>query len=144
ESLRNVLVERGARSQDVDLFQAVAQADLVVVEIVRRRDLDAAGAEGGVDVGVGNDWYRPVSERQRQAFADEMFVALVVRIHGDGRVAQHRLRTGGGHYDLTRPVFQRIAQMPKVTFLLLALYFEVGERREQHGVPVDQPLAPID
>ena len=38
------------RREDVDLRQVVPLADLVVVEVVRRRDLHAAGAEGRVDV----------------------------------------------------------------------------------------------
>ena len=44
--------------------QRVALADLVVVEVVRGRDLDAAGAEFGVDVVVGDDGNLAVRQRQ--------------------------------------------------------------------------------
>ena len=52
---RRVVVQRRVEVEDADLRQAVALADLVVVEVVRRRDLDAAGAELRVDVLVGDD-----------------------------------------------------------------------------------------
>jgi hypothetical protein len=47
---RCVVVDLGVQRQDRDHRQAVALADRVVVEVVRRRDLDAAGAEFEVDV----------------------------------------------------------------------------------------------
>jgi hypothetical protein len=45
----------GVQGEDVDHRQAVALAHFVVVEVVRRGDLHAAGAEGHVDVFVGDD-----------------------------------------------------------------------------------------
>ena len=49
-SLRRVLVELRVGREDVDLRQVVPLAHLVVVEVVRRRDLHAAGAERGIHV----------------------------------------------------------------------------------------------
>ncbi len=82
--------------EDVDLWQVVALADFVVVEIMRRRDLHAAGAEFLVDVLVGNDRNLSAGERQFHHFADEMLVALIVRMHRDGGVAEHGFRACGG------------------------------------------------
>ena len=65
-------------------------------------------------------------------------------MHGDGGVAEHRLRTRRGDDDVAGAILERIAQVPQVAFLLLALHFEVGQRGEQHRVPVDEPLAAID
>ena len=41
--------------EDVDLVQAMAQADLKVVEIVGRGDLDHAGAELAIHIVIGDD-----------------------------------------------------------------------------------------
>ena len=90
------VVERRVGREDVDQRQRVALADLVVVEVVRRRDLDAAGAERRVDVVVGDDRDLAVGERQPDLLADQVPVALVVRMHGDGGVAEHRLRARRG------------------------------------------------
>jgi hypothetical protein len=49
----------------------VALADGVVVGVVRRRDLDHAGAEGAVDVVVGDDRDLAVAQRQLHALADQ-------------------------------------------------------------------------
>jgi hypothetical protein len=50
----------------------VAHADLVVVEVVRRRHLDDTGAELAVDEGVRDDRDIASGERQAHAGADEM------------------------------------------------------------------------
>ena len=51
----NDLVEVRVGSEDVDHRQAVPLAHLVVVEVVRRRDLHAAAAERRIDIRVGDD-----------------------------------------------------------------------------------------
>ena len=80
--------------------QLMSHADLEVVRIVRGRDFDCARAELGVDVLVGDDDHLSVDERVRQGLADQVAVALVVGVHRDRGVAQHRLDPGGGHHDV--------------------------------------------
>jgi hypothetical protein len=53
--LGGVVVDLRVEREDLDRREVVAQADLVVVEVVRGRDLDDAGAEFAVDVVVGDD-----------------------------------------------------------------------------------------
>ena len=110
--LRHHVVQRGVWRHDVDQRQTVTLPHLVIVEIMRRRDLHAAAAERGVHVSVADDGN--VASRQRQAYlpADEMPVAFVVGVDGHGRIAQHRLRAGGRDDQLAVAVRQRIAQMP--------------------------------
>ena len=64
---------------------AVAHADRIVVEIVRRRDLQAAGAEGGIDVVVGDDRDLASGQWQQHACADQVAIALILRMHRDAR-----------------------------------------------------------
>jgi hypothetical protein len=82
------------RVEHVDHRQLVSQADFVVVEIVRWRDLHAARTELGVDVFVGDDRNAPAGEGQLDFLADEVAIAFVARVHRDRRVAEHRLRSG--------------------------------------------------
>ena len=67
-------------------------ADFEVVEVVARRDLDRARALLGIGMLVGDDRDQPVRERQAYALADQLLVTRVIGMHGDRRVAQHRLR----------------------------------------------------
>ncbi len=76
-------------------------ADLVVVEVVAGRDLHAAGAERRIDVLVGDDRNQAIGERQATLLADEMPIALVFRMHGDGGVAEHRFRTRRCDHEMT-------------------------------------------
>ena len=60
-ALRGLVADARIASEYVDHRQIVAQADFVVVEIVGRRDLDAAAAEFRVHVLVGDDRNPPVA-----------------------------------------------------------------------------------
>ena len=101
--------------EEVDQRQAVAPADLVVVEIVAGRDLHAAGAERGVHIVVGDDRDQTVGERQADLPADQVPVALIAGMHGDRRVAQHGLGAGRRDDELPAAVRQRIADVPRVS-----------------------------
>ena len=51
----SIFVDCGVDRENIDLGQVVSQADFIVVEVVRRRDLDASGAELGVYIVVGDN-----------------------------------------------------------------------------------------
>ena len=86
-------------AEDVDHGEVVAPADLEIVEVVRRRDLHRAGALLGIGIFVGDDGDAAADQRQDHVLADEMLVALVVGMHGDGGVAEHGLGPRGGDDD---------------------------------------------
>ena len=58
--------------EDVDRRQLVPPADLEVVEVVRGRDLDRAGALLGIGVFVGDDRDAPADQRQDDVLADQI------------------------------------------------------------------------
>jgi hypothetical protein len=122
----------------------VPRADLEVVEIVRRRDLHAAGAENRIDVGVGDHRYPAVGERQRDVRADEVLVSLVVRMDRDRDVAEHRLGTRRRDDEMPFAIGERIADVPELTVLLVRLDLEVRHRGLEHRVPVDEAFSAVD
>ena len=122
----------------------MALADFVIVEVVRRRDLDAAAAESRIDVGVGDHGDLPIGERQLQPPPDQVPVTLVLGMHRHGGIAQHRFGTGRGDHDEAFAIGERIAQVPQMAVLLRGGHLEVRQRRLQHRVPVHQALAAID
>ncbi len=87
---RCVVVERRVEIEDRQHLQLMTLADEPIVEIVRRSDLHDAGAEFSIDVAIRN--YRNVAsgERKPYALADIRAVTLVVGMHGNGGIAEHR------------------------------------------------------
>ena len=77
--------------EHIDQPQPMPLADLEVVEVMRRGDLHRAGALFGVGIFVGDDGNEPPDQRQADIAPDKFGVALVFRMHGDRRVAEHRL-----------------------------------------------------
>ncbi len=82
----------GVVGHHVDFGQLVAAADFEVVGIVRRSNFHRAGAEFAIDVAVHDDRNFAIHQRQQHHLADQMLVALVLGMHGDRDVAQHRSR----------------------------------------------------
>ena len=87
------------RVENIDRSHAlglVPLADFEIVEVVRGRDLDRAGALFRIGIFVGDNRDQATDQRQPNALADQMLIARIVRMHRDRRVAQHRLRPRGG------------------------------------------------
>src|SRR5262249_43245288 len=126
--------------------EMVALSRLEVVEVVPGRDLDDAGPEGGIDEDVVADDRDPTpDERQRDLLADEVAVARILRMDGDGRVPQHRLRPSGRDDQAPAPVRERIGDLPQgPADTLFDLDLQVRQRRAARGTPVDQVLAAVD
>ncbi len=126
-------------------------ADLEIVEVVRGRDLDRAGAFLRIGIVVGDDRNAASDQRQDHMLADQVDVALVLGVHGHRGVAEHGLGPRGGDDDETRGILgaeglalQRIAQIPQAALDLDLLHLEIGNRGEQLGIPVHQPLVFVD
>ena len=112
-----------------DLLETVVAPDLEVVGIVAGSDLQRAGAEVGLHVGVRDDLQPASHERQDHGLADHAGVALVVGIHRDRRVGQHRLRAH--RRDRDRPVagLQWIVDVVEDVLDLALLDLQVRDRR---------------
>ena len=132
----------------------MAQADLPVVGVVGRGDLEEARGEPGLGVGavgvghhhvvVGDDRDLAADDRQGHGLADQRLGAGIGGVDGDGGVAEHRLGTGGGDGDVAAAVGQRVPQVPHVTGDVLVLDLVVGERGAGDRIPVDEPFAAVD
>ena len=124
--------------------------DFIVVKVVRRGDLHAAGAFFHIGVFIANDRNAAVNQRQDHEFADKVFIARIFRVNGHAGIAQHGLRSGGGDDQIIftvsgfRAVGQRIADMPHRAFRLAVFHFQIGDSGAQFRVPVDQALAAVD
>ena len=84
--------------EDVDALEARALAHREVVGVVRRCGLHRTRAEAAIHVEIGEDGYLAPHDGKVDRLAHEVLVALVFRVHGNARVAEHRLRARGGHH----------------------------------------------
>src|SRR5690606_27061367 len=143
--LRRVLVDARLGVEDVDHRQIVPTANLEVVEVVRRGDLDRAGPLLRIGILIRNDRNLTPDQRQHHRLADEVLVAFVIGVNGNGRITEHRLWTGCSNDNIARRVvLQRIAKVPEVALHLDLNHLEVGDGRLEPRVPVDQPFVLVN
>ena len=137
-------IEPALDIEHIDQRKIVPLADLEIVEVVRRRDLHRAGAFFRVGVFVADDRNAAADQRQDRHLPDQMFEALVFGMHGDRRVAEHRLGPRRRHHDELVAAFDRIFDVPERAFGLDLLHFKIGDGGLELRVPIDQPLVLVD
>ncbi len=142
--LRGVLVHVPVLVHDRHDGQAVLAAQLPVVHVVGGRDLQAAGAEVLVHVGVGDDGQFAVHQGQAHGAADGRAVAGVLGVHRHRGVAQHGLGPGGGHGEGAPAVGQGVRYMVERALLGRELHLVVGQGGVAAAAPVDDVLAAVD
>jgi hypothetical protein len=123
--LGRALVHARIQRHDTDRLEAVAPADLVVVEVVARSNLERAGAELRIDMLVSDDRQPATDERQQRRLPDEVEVAVVARAHGDGGVGEHRLGADGRNGDVPLAGLERIVDEVERVVDLAVLHLEV-------------------
>ncbi len=137
-----VLVVGAVGVEEVDHREVVAQTGLVVVGVVRGGDLDAAGAELGIDEDrVGEDRDAAAGEGEFDLLADEVLVAGVVGVDGDGGVAEHGFGAGGGDVEGLIRAGDGVLDGPEVALDFFVVDLVVGDGGAELGVPVDEALA---
>ncbi|SKT40394.1 Uncharacterised protein [Mycobacteroides abscessus subsp. abscessus] len=121
------------------------QPDLEVVRVVRGRDLDRTGAEFRIDMVVSDDRDAAVLERVRQLGTDQVPVPLVVGVHRDGGITEHRLQAGGRHHQMRLVVVERaVPERDQFALDFFVLDLQIRDRGLQFGRPVDQSFRPVD
>ena len=142
---RNLIIQAGRPIKDVDLGKAVAFPDLVVIEVMGRRDLQASGAKFHAHMCIGNHRHLALDDWYTNPLANQMLEARVLWMHCNRGIPKHGLGPRGRNGDVGVWIInQGIADSPERSVFLLVLYFEVGNSGAQDRVPVHQSCAAIN
>ena len=131
--------------EDVDHLEAIALANLEVVEVVRRGDLYCARTGLRVSIVIAGNGNKATDQRQVDGLADQRLIARVFGVHHHAGIAKHGFRAGGGNGDMA-PILavDGVAEVPEMTIDFLLFDLKVGNRSLELGVPVHQPLVLVD
>lgn len=101
ELITSVCVEGTIVVQDVDEFEVVSYTNFVIVRVVCGSNLHGASTKFHInDDRVGDDRNAAVKEGVLGKLSMQMLIPGIVRVHGNGGIAQHGFGTGGGDDDL--------------------------------------------
>ena len=139
-----VFIDGSVIVHDIDFRQIMTLAHLKVIGVMGRCDLYSAGSEFFIYIGIRHDRDFFAHQRQDCFLSYDVFVALIIRMYGDGCIAQHGLRTGGCDLQEIIGSHDRILDMPEMSVLFLMLNFRVGKGCLTYRTPVDDPGALID
>ena len=115
-----ILVDAGRTRQTGPL------TDLKVVRVVSRRDLYRTGSLFRIRIDVCDNWNFLSNQRQDYLLADHILISFIGRMHCDGLIGKHGLRSGGCNHDaLTLTVRCRIPEIPVLSGFILMLYFRI-------------------
>ena len=124
--------------------QVMAQSNLKVIWVMCRRDFYDTGTKFHIYIIISNQRNFTVYQRQNQFFANQIFIPLIIRIHGYCCITKKCLRTCCSQINITASIRKRIAQMPKMSFLIFILYFRIRNRSQAVWTPVDDSLPTVN
>mmetsp|Transcript_3095 Transcript_3095/g.9184 ORF Transcript_3095/g.9184 Transcript_3095/m.9184 type:complete len:352 (+) Transcript_3095:1410-2465(+) len=137
--LSGVPIQRPVVVHDVDELQVVPLPELVIVNIVPRRDLQCTGSKLHIHVRVGNDRNRPPARHgHHRPPPEQVPESRILRVHRQRRIAKNRLRPCRGNRNrLVRPL-DRVLEVVQRALLLRVLHLQVAHGRLQLAIPVHQ------
>ncbi len=139
-----VLVHSSIRSDHHRLGKPVRPADREVGRIVARRHLQRARPELTLDERVRDDRHAPLDVRHDRFLADELAVALVLRMNRDRDVRQDRRRTDGCDRDAALTVRKRIRDVQQCVVDVDVVELEIRQRARVEWTPVDDAVVAVD
>ena len=127
-----------------NLLQIMALTHLKVIRVVARRGLYTTGAKFLINIIIGKNRNLTADNRQNCHLANQMLVALILRIDSDAAVAHEGLRTGGSDNHALVRVLDVVLDIPQLARLGLILYFGIRQRRCTVRTPVDDAAALVN
>ena len=129
----------------VDYFEVVALAYFKVGWVVSGGDFQYARSECHIHVFVADNRDFRAWEGADCVLADEVGVAFVLRIYGDGRVAHNGFRAGCRNLQKNSRLFgELVLHFVELAFAVGHYDFFVGQGCEVYGAPVYHSLAAVD
>ncbi len=122
-SFGRLVIERGVVVEYVEHRKLVAPSNLVIVEVVSGRNLHAARAELRVHVFICDDRNRATRQGEVDGLTYERTITLIVGVHCNSRVAEHRFRSRRRDNDVAAAIRQRVPETPELALLLASKHF---------------------
>src|SRR5438445_23501 len=128
--LAGLLVHAAVGTNHGDLRQTVVDADLVVRRIVTGRDLERARSELTLHALVGDHGHSSLDHGHDHLTADELAVAIVVRMHRDRDVREDRRGANRRDRHVAVALRERIADVRERVVDVNVGELEGGQRRQ--------------
>ena len=124
----------------------MALSYLKVVRVMGRGDLNHAGTEFHIHIGIRHDGDFPVHQGQQHLPADEGRISFILRIDRHSSITQHGFRELQELRSAGRAVFiyERVFDVPEVARLLLVNHLRIGNGGIAYRAPVYDTAAFID
>ena len=139
------LIQRAVVGQNVDNGQVVLHAQLVVVQVVRRRHFQRPGTEVDRNVFVKNHRYFAAQQRYAYRPARQVGKPRVVGVHGHGHVGHNRFGPRRGHgQKLALLPHDGVVEVVHLGLHVLGNHLLIGNSGATFGVPVHHAHAPVN
>ena len=115
-------VDRSIIVHHIDFFQIMTFSYFKIIRVMCRSDLHRSCSELFVYIIIRYDRNLSVYKRKDHVFADNILISLIIGMYRDRRIAKKSLRTRCRNLKETICSYNRIFNMPKMSFLLFMLY----------------------
>ena len=142
---RRVFIDFRIGIQNIDQLQIMAASDFKIIEVMGRGNLHRTCTLFGVGIIIGNNRNFTPDKRQGHGFADQILIAFIFGVNGNGAITQHGFGAGRADLDKFRRIIcQRIFQIPHMPLFLQHADFQIGDGGVQLRIPVYKALILVD
>ncbi len=144
----SLFVQAAVVIDDVENRQIVAHPYRIVVHVVSRRNLEAASSEIHLDIGILDNRYFLINQRDNHLLSAKPVISRVGRIDADRSIGHNRFRTGRRHDDvlvggIPVSVGDEVSHMVELAGGVLVDNFLIADRSKSDRVPVDHSHSPV-
>ena len=121
-----LFVHESVVGHDVNNRQVIPETYFEVVRVVRRGDLNRTGSLVHFSIRVGNNRNLTADNGDDHRLSDDVLVAFVIGMNGNGGIAGNCLGSCGSNLDIAASVLERILEVPEIAVVLLVFNLGVG------------------
>ena len=140
-----MFIQRAVGIKDIDGGEVIFLSQHIVVHVVCRGYLQAAGTEFDVHILIFDYRYHSVDQGHDYFFPFQMGILRIVRVDAHRRIAHDGFGSRGSHHSIGTCwiAFNLITEIVKLSMYLLVDHLLIRQCRKCLRVPVDHPHTPV-
>ncbi len=130
--------------EDINNRQLMSEANLVVINIVSRSNLQASCTKFRINITVKNKWYLTICHRDNNFFSFQMLVSDIIRMCTNSSISEYCFRTCSCDHYISFLSHYFVTDIIKFWFFICIINLFIWDRGHSLWIPVNHSYASVN